>query len=400
MKNTRLIEILVAVSVVATWVSQSLLDLAVGLIGLLWLSQLIRYRHIGEAFPSKVMNKIFPVFFGYFFVACLGFAFNARPEAEVANNLMRFNWILALYPLTWAFTQTSFSESFFRKAFAFLLLPAIYGFNIYINHGTDLISKTETGFRVVGFVNSATYHAHIAGFFVILGLGYLIGRNLKKAENLVIFSVTLIVFLSLLFTKTRGALLAVVAAAAVYLLLSYGRKAFRWLVGIALVGAVVLLATPLRNNLSRGSDDCRFLLAKVHIEIVKQYPILGIGYRDNMRNLSDFWTEKAPDPNCDVLRVEGTQAHNQYINVAATTGLAGLFFYLFFILYFAWINWRWLRRSRSVAARVVMALQVYFWLSCMTEITFEFAKIRFLILCVWAYMAAQVARLQESTERN
>jgi O-antigen ligase len=109
-----------------------------------------------------------------------------------------------------------------------------------------------------------------------------------------------------------------------------------------------------------------------------------MGYRDNMRNLSDYWPPELNDKECDEFRTEGSQAHNQYLNVAATTGTLGLLFFLTIILYFLSLNVSWFRKEHSLNSLICLTLQVYFLLSCMTEITFEFSKIRYLILGVWA----------------
>jgi O-antigen ligase len=139
----------------------------------------------------------------------------------------------------------------------------------------------------------------------------------------------------------------------------------------------------------KDGDGCRKLLALVHVEMVKTHPLLGIGYRDNMRQIADYWPEHLRSPNCEWARVEGSQAHNQILNVTGTTGLLGLFSYLGIVIWFFILNIRWYRQDRSDLALVCLIAQIYFQMSCLTEISFEFAKIRVLVLMVWALVVVR-----------
>ncbi|MGZ3692413.1 MAG: hypothetical protein ACXVAX_12975, partial [Pseudobdellovibrio sp.] len=82
---------------------------------------------------------------------------------------------------------------------------------------------------------------------------------------------------------------------------------------------------------------------------------------------------------------------------AATTGLLGLLCYLSLVIYFLVLNYKWYKWTKSDLALVALSLQTYFIFSCMTEVTFEFAKIRIIILTVWALVVSRYNRLRQTT---
>ncbi len=63
------------------------------------------------------------------------------------------------------------------------------------------------------------------------------------------------------------------------------------------------------------------------------------------------------------------------------------------MIYFFVLNYKWYKLTESNLALVALGLQTYFILSCMTEISFEFAKVRILILILWALVVTQYSRL-------
>ncbi|MCC2678946.1 MAG: hypothetical protein K0R29_1522 [Pseudobdellovibrio sp.] len=399
---TSVITFLIGLAIVATWVSQSVLDFATGLIAVLAVVSLFRAETRAELFSNSNLNRVFPWMAVYFVVACLGYYFNGRPEADVLFCLTRFSWILLLYTLAWGFRYFDENRPSLKWFFYLLLIPALYGFNIFFNsNGTDWLKGKFADGRIIGLVQSATYHSHIGGFLAVVLICWLhlkYFESYKKSFFSSLFSqktlhwlVALIVFLSVLFSQTRGALLSIIVALGIFFLVKHGWGFVKWVVAPLMVLAVFLyFKIPVMDYLVRkDGDGCRKLLALVHVEMVKTHPLLGIGYRDNMRQIADYWPEHLRSPNCEWARVEGSQAHNQILNVAGTTGLLGLFSYLGIVIWFFILNIRWYRQDRSDLALVCLIAQIYFQMSCLTEISFEFAKIRVLVLMVWALVVVR-----------
>jgi O-antigen ligase len=387
------ISFLVGLSLAATWISQSLMDLAFFGAVAVW----IYYGFKDKSFfaPNRRLKFILPVMLAYFAVAALGFLINGRPEADVLFDLSRFFWIIQFVLLCYLVRHISFShQKQWLFNFALLLLPALYALNFLWTDGNiDLLTSAFTNNRAVGLVNSATYHAHIGGFLVLVAAALVLAA-LKRKETaasvlrsplFILFLAGFISFsLSLFYTKTRGAELAVILSFFVFAFLYSQKKIHIIILSIALVIAIAVGLKFVSSPQRAVSDQCRVLLLKVHYDIFKRFPVLGMGYRDNMRNLSDYWPEDKINPICDSFRLEGSHAHNQYINAAATTGGLGLLCYLSIVLFFFFQNWKWWRQEKSLVALSCFVLQVYFALSCMTDTTFEYAKIRILLLAVWA----------------
>lgn len=403
---------LLSLAVLATWVSQSILDLASGLIGIIALSTLFFKSSRTELFNNSNLNKALPWMVAYFTIACLGYYFNGRPGADIVFSLTRFSWILLVCVLTWAFRHIDLTKKSVHWFYLLLSIPAVYGFNVFLNNGVDYLSGKSTDGRIVGFVQSATYHSHIGGFLFVAAFCWLYLKYLqsgqRKALKEALFSkdflywlVALLLLLTVVFARTRGALLSIVISIGVLFFIKHRWKFVKF-VGAPLLVLFVGLATytPLKNYLIRkDGDSCRWVLALVHVEMIKSHPFLGIGYRDNMRQISDFWPEEIGLIQCKEARIEGSQAHNQLLNVAATTGLLGLIAYLGMLIYFFALNWRWYKKDQDDLALVCLISQMYFQLSCLTEITFEFSKIRFLILVIWAIIAAK-APSKISSQQN
>lgn len=397
--RSALLSFFLALSIVATWMSQSLLDSSLILVALLWFYQTLKQTGFRTAFNlNSSLKHVIPWMAAYFLVAVLGYFFNARPEAEPLFNLSRFTWVLQFLLLAYVVRDLDFKikRPWFICIFL-LFIPAVYGFNIYLNEGhVDFLSPTETYGRIIGLVNSATYHAHIGGFFFVICFAVFLFEALKAfrkkridnpCELIALGVLALAVLLSVIYAASRGALLATILAVVCFLFM----KAKNYLIRLLLVVTMafgIFMALNIRHAVSgerKQSDGCRVALMQVHLNMIKQYPWLGIGYRDNMRNISDYWPESIETSSiCEAYKNSGSQAHNQYLNVAATTGILGLLCYLAFTLLLFFWNATWWWKTRSTVAAACLSLQLYFILSCMTEITFEFAKIRYLIIFVWA----------------
>ncbi|MGZ3726135.1 MAG: O-antigen ligase family protein [Pseudobdellovibrio sp.] len=402
-KLTQYLTFFTALTLFGTWVSQSLLDLSCGILFLIWADTLFDKQTDSRVLTNKYVRLILPVMAGYFVVACLGFYFNARPGAEVSFSLQRFSWVFLFSILVWIVDRVDFEHKFFKYFYILLLIPAIYSLNIFFNDGLDVVTNKGTDHRVIGVLQSATFHSHIGGAILVAAMSYLalsfkgdIKSFLKK--NWPVILTTFVILVSVLLTKTRGALLSMAISVFVFSAIWYRSNFLKWAGVLVLLAGVGLYFTSAGDALSRkGPDSCRAILAKVHVEMIKKFPLLGIGYRDNMRNISDFWPPEWSTEECEAHRTEGSQAHNQYLNVAATTGLLGLLCYLSLVIYFLVLNYKWYKWTKSDLALVALSLQTYFIFSCMTEVTFEFAKIRIIILTVWALVVSRYNRLRQTT---
>jgi O-antigen ligase len=388
--------ICLAVYVVAAVASQSVLDLSIFLMTLGWLSQFIRPR----SRPASHLNWIGIewAFIGYMLVVGLGFYLNAAADAEVARSFSKFVWILNLYVLIYVFQKVQIKEKAFLKflCFAFLIpnLYALLGYTL----GTDPITGREAD-RIIGFVASATYHAH-GNAMIFTFFSALLFFNFQKLsfwKKQVVLVAYLIFFFSIFLTFTRGIWISIFVSSVIMGFLIHYKKTLRIVFSTVVVMSIFYFLWPqfktrINHSFNSHANEERINLFKVNVQIWEEYPLLGLGYGENLRRNREYWDRPEWKMPADYIT---SHAHNQYLNVMATTGLWGLFFYLSFSFYFLKRNWVLFKKThyekspfRSILVFSCLWAQIQFLLACLTDVSFEYAKIRSLLVIVWALVVA------------
>jgi O-antigen ligase len=124
-----------------------------------------------------------------------------------------------------------------------------------------------------------------------------------------------VVFAALFFTFTRGAWIAVAVEISLLTIILSGKKVrLVFIAGLALL--LVLTGLYYRSIipqqlLSRGSEEPRIEAVKLSSEIIRKYPLTGIGYG------KETFSKYYPD-------IYVKHAHNIFLNTAVETGLIGL----------------------------------------------------------------------------
>lgn len=337
-------------------------------------------------------------FLGYVIVVILSFMINASKEAEWFRSAIKFSWIINLYILIYVFQSKSVEVKNMIKVLSLgSLLPTVYSLVSYHN-GVDLLTG-RLNERITGLVNSSTYHAHgNAMLFVALVAGLsLCGNQLSRLWKWIAGFSTFLLGLSILLTFTRGIWLSVCLSSFLMVGYLFGMKRFFQFFTAVLVAS--LLAVQIWPRFSQRIQDTnlsynheRIDLTRVNFEIWSEYPWLGIGYGENLRRVREYWDR--PHWNQKPGYIE-SHAHNQYLNVLSTTGVLGEVFFLCFFFFFVLKNWKLLRQtSREQQPKRFAWLAICFWaqlqfvFACLTDVSFEYAKIRALIIIVWALVIA------------
>jgi O-antigen ligase len=151
--------------------------------------------------------------------------------------------------------------------------------------------------------------------------------------------------LSILLTFTRGVWLA--SAVGVLVMLFMLNK--KWMLSSLLMGLFLLFGLAKISpqfedrllsavNIQHKHHDERKLVWRANFEMFKDYPWLGIGFKDNTRRLDEYY---------DRLQIPQTtiksHAHNQFLQVLATTGILGLLVYMLIwgrLIQLAFRNWK------------------------------------------------------------
>ena len=392
-------ELLLGGMLLGTVTSQMLLDFCL-LTGWAWLIySKLRPSSYGYSIPFFRIIGIEWAFLAYFIIATLSLALNAPEPIPWFYSLKKFTWIADIYLMSWLF-QNSYlkAKTLLIYSLVVFFLPNLYAITGFLM-GQDLVTGNGIH-RAVGLVNSATYHAHGNGaifvfFFTILLIQWpLLSWSLR---TLSFISATLMSF-SILFTYTRGIWLSITLSL-LFLLCTMGGKILKRGLPILFATCSFLLffAPSIKSRLTTASDGdgIRLNLYKVFWEMIKDHPLIGIGYWDQYRQIEHYWP-KIGLPS-DYFT---SHAHNQYLNVLGTTGLLGFLFFIAIFIYFLRMNILLLKKRPAGLQRTLLLAglitQVEYYLACVTDVTFEYAKLRAIILLVWAFLISTKSKDAQS----
>lgn len=345
------------------------------------------------------------IFVGWVIVAAIGFALNPMDFQYAVTRVVEFKWILILYVMIEIFHQVRPSVKNLNVLMAILL--AIAGSNLFLYFADFPIfsefryGSSENGFLRAGglFADPMTFAHSFALFFcVFLGLFLIDSGEWSKKQRGLAATVLVLSAVGLTLTFTRGVWIGL--SVGVFGTLCFWRP--RW--GLP----ALVLATALAFGLYKTNDDVQWrvnnsltemrgaserkLLWQTHGQIFKDHFLFGAGYGQNTKMLPEYYQRLGIAETTLI-----SHAHNQYLHLAAGTGLLGLLCYLLIWSYFFFLLWRlWglselSRWDRGLVLGFWMA-QVTFCVGSLTEANFEHSKVRFAVMLIWAYTAYLATR--------
>ena len=227
--------------------------------------------------------------------------------------------------------------------------------------------------------------------------------------------------LMILLTQSRGALIALVASGILFFVLYTKGRRVRSLLMAAAAAIVILPFVPtsawqrfsLMKNLAsgntkeadpEGSADARYNIWRVAGTIIKENPVSGIGLGVYPRGHAMY----APRVGVPVAALGFRDTHSTYLNVAAETGIPGLFLFLSMIGVVAVGSERTRRLARGTPrAHQLLALELGLLAFMVAGVFGSFAKLSFLYIqlaIMWSVtditkreMAAAVPQQMRST---
>lgn len=385
---------LLAGTAIGPVVSQSLLDLSITLLFI----YLVVYWTKNKSKNVIELRKPYLFEYGfifYFFAIILGFIILNITDSHAWFMLTKFTWVINFYLFCWAFSKYEITLTKLLKFFSWAyLVPNIYAIGCTIYGYDPIRDKVYEKGRLLGLLESATYHAHANGliltfFLVIL---YYQFKNLNVKYKWLSAFASIAMAMGIFLTLTRGIWLSLAVSVLVFLFIQ-NRKLFSatLITGLLICGSLYYTSESFRSRVhqsvtTKNGDQERWALFDVHVQLVKESPIVGIGYASPLTHTPpELFAKYGYKTYID------SHAHNQILNVLATTGVIGLIPFLIFYLWFIKINIYLVRKYRAeknhiynVLATACLITQVEFFLANLTDIGFEYAKIRSLILLVWA----------------
>lgn len=400
----KILQIYFGLFVFSILVSQSLMDFFSILVCGQWV-WIYWQENRGQLFSQ--MDKLIPRFglekawMVWILICILGFSFNWMSAAYAVERIIEFRWILVLYVMIGSLICLNPSEKYWKWLIGWFLVIGLGNLIIYfldlpilqnLRYGSDNGILVRAG----GFFGDPMTFSHSFVLLILFCVGLLFWgrRNFSKSQIALTALACALGGFGLFLTYTRGVWIGCVAALTIFLFFT------RPVVALVFSVVVSLSFWIFYNHTSEYSDSHsrisqtlkeikgqseRKVIWKTHFEIFKDYPILGAGYGQNSKLVPQYYARDGVPSDTLV-----SHAHNQYLHLAAGTGILGIFCYLF-IWHFFFRNlirlWKrvdldsW---DRGAVAGLIMG-QIAFCVGSLTEANFERSKVRFMVMLIWAY---------------
>ncbi len=332
-------------------------------------------------------------------IVIIGFILNPFDLAYALTRIIEFKWVLILYILIEVFQIMKPSRRSLNFVLGFIFFIGFVNLFLYLTNW-EILHEFRYGGDIIGdirraggfFVNPMTFaHSFVLFLCFLLGIFLFDQKNWSKKQRLFAVVTLLIASCGLYFTFTRGVWIGFIIALMLGLLLWRPRYALACLtVFVLTVSALHFGSAEFRwrvgSTISEAQGESeRKLIWKSHFLIFRENPIFGLGYGQNTRELPKYY-ERLNVPKTTLV----SHAHNEYLHLAAGTGILGLIVYLviwYFFLLQAWKIWKFESADlwdRGVAFGFLLG-QGTFLIAGLTEANFEHSKVRFAVMLIWAY---------------
>jgi O-antigen ligase len=395
-KMMGLMAILFAVFVVGSTFSIALAQIALGGSLLFFLIFVIVTRHNPFAGPLRWFYYAVGAFLAWLILAA---AVGENPGRALA--MLREEWLWVAIPIGVLLLQHERYRERLITAFAVAIAAvSVYGVIQHLTgldllHDTPLVPAEGYGWRVRGNFGGrltfGNYYGTAAMFLLGWGLG--VDKASFRTRRTLIIATAVLALIVATLSYSRG--VAVGLAATVLLAgLLQGRRQFLVLLGVVVV-AVVVIAVTLPglagrfDNVATQDIDPEYAGGRVFIwsnsaKVVAENPIFGVG----TGNFKEAYAAQL-DPDVPAFRIHA-HAHNDFLNIAATSGLpAALLFGMIWLVVLGRCFNGWRGRLAGLAGRESCFLatllgSAMFMVASMTEATFADEEVRQLLMFVWA----------------
>nr|BFD66459.1 hypothetical protein HAGR004_14810 [Bdellovibrio sp. HAGR004] len=386
---------LLLLSLIGTLTTQSGMDIFVTLTVLTLLVQAIRKKGPeGWKLFSKMNLEAFWIF--WVGVIALGFVLNGHFDGPLWKRLGEMRWILILYLMVSAYQYVKLD---LEKT-----LKVVLGVGVFVSILSWVVSAVKGEDRVGGILNNpmTTAHSYSLVFLVLSGVflyrwQQLLANNRK--EFYAWFLSLAVMGITLVLTMTRGVWIALFAGVLVIAI------ALSWRLALAVLGMAIVFVGGLfmfwpkfhdrimfAFNYQNNYDSERIILWKTNWMIFKDHPWFGAGYGQNYDLLGKYYAMQGLPED----QFTG-HAHNQFLHMLAGTGIVGLICYLFIYFYFVGQAWKIFKSTWTSVYEKAVAIGIFgaligFAFGGLTESNFEHAKVRMVLIFMWAlllYMRAK-----------
>jgi O-antigen ligase len=252
-------------------------------------------------------------------------------------------------------------------------------------------------------VFSTLGHPGFLAAFIVMVLPLVIYRALTKHR---LYALLIPFYLAvMIFTRTRASFVGLIVSMAVLGWFMRKRILTNWrksaICAVVIVVLFSIFAKPLIVRFAseidirehqHGTAGPRIIFAQIGIDIVKDYPLCGIG-PDTLGFVYLKYLEKLyPAGIGGCARFNQSRIHNDFIDMAVSRGLIGLAVYIWLIVSFV-------RMVRSRCDNIAVLCVSMGLLSYIVQNQFSFGHISFIIV-FWVYMGMAVVLCRENGKRN
>jgi putative inorganic carbon (HCO3(-)) transporter len=278
-----------------------------------------------------------------------------------------------------------------KMFFMFGIFTAAYGLVQYV----ALYGHHDLEHRITG---QSAHVMTLSGLLLPASLVFLV-LWIHSMRSIVLIIGVLMTHLALLLTYTRSAWLGWIAAVAVLLILKWP-KALAWVVPVAIL-AISLAPLPFFSrvissfNTKQSSNLDRIRMAEAGVEIIKDYPLLGVGPA-NVKEVYPLYRKH------DAPRFRIPHLHNNVIQLWAERGVIALVAYVFLQFLFLRECAHGWRGRNARFAEVGVAVAVAMAAAGMFEFNFGDTEVFWILLDIFAVVIAFVevgSRSRRTVER-
>ena len=282
-----------------------------------------------------------------------------------------------------------------------IIIVSIYGF-IQFFTGIDWflsrapIPSPTFGYRISGFfsygVTFGNYFSVAASFLIAYALfGY--STMSVKRRSLILSAGSLAALMTLL-TLSRAPILALIIIL-VFIFIIIGKRFWKLsLAGLVILVTIIIVIPGVSNRFANEFDKeyagtyegGRVFIWKNTAKLISDNQVFGVG----KGNFKEAYAQYLRDDIDEIRKV--STAHNDFLDIAATTGLPGLLFYILLWLttmFYFWRNFLIYRRANQnlQSAFIFAAIcgSFCFLITSMFHGVFVDDEVRHLLMFIWAF---------------
>ena len=321
----------------------------------------------------------------YLAVACVATCFAIDPLTSVLGGYKRYNGLLSIVCYMFMFfIITNYVEYKMIDLFLSVIIITVCltcGYGICQNYGIDCFTwNSDMGKRIFSTIGHPAFFS--AYLIMILPLVYYRVIKAQKLSMLCLYLLCAVLILTTFYlTKTRASFIGLVVSNIFFFAL-LGRTIFKWnrlkiiILLLVVVGISVFCSLKDQTVFKRFSDDinlssetqklggtmfARYYNILTAIEVVKDYPVTGIGFGNYgfvfMPYVSKVYlAKKETRP----LTENQDRVHQDFMDVLVATGIMGLLVYLYAIWAYTRMMYVHLMNNRLLVVALSSGVLAYF----------------------------------------